>query len=348
MFGERDGDAERTPLSDEMIAALEGAGLSFENLLVLIETEVNNGSPESTALQLVTTAIYDHHVANSESTPLMPLPLEVLRLLARGEAVPSDYDPMPGIVAGDITNAQNAIAGILAQLNSAYRSTTTIMVEVGPPTLPGQDFGYTNTGSNNPVVFLNQFGDLITFDQGLGIGHGTILSVQGYDDVTGPAGHEAIEPLTLTVTSIPQPSDTDDNANLLDDDWEEFFFGSLGAVGPFDLHPVNGYSYLQLFLLGHDPRCDDVPAEALAVFAFPNPEIIILPNSNFGLVFEFPDAYFDQFDWSLQESAALQAFADVPGAVFQAQGGNQYIVDVGAPLSSLERRFFRIGLALKE
>lgn len=346
LFGERDGDAERTPLSEDMIAALETDGLSFANLLTLIENAVNDAIPEAITLRAVTTAIFDHHVANSDSTPLMPLPLEVLRLLARGQAVPSDYDPMTGITAGDITDAQTAITNILAQLGSAYRPTTTITVEVGPPTVPGQAYGYTNTGTNNPVVFLDGFGEIFTLDQGLGIGHGTEISVQGYSDVTGPAGHEAIEPLALTVLTVPQASDTDANANLLDDDWEEFFFGGLGVVGPFDLHPVNGYSYLQLFLTGHDPRCDDVPPEPLVLFGFPDPEIVVLANTNYGLKFEFPDAYFDHFEWSLQQSALPQTFTDVPSAVFTALGGNQYVVDVGALYSGFDRRFFRIGMKL--
>jgi hypothetical protein len=346
LFGDRAGDAERTPFSEEMLVALESAGLSFANLLTLIEVEVHGVSLEALALRDVTDAIYDHHVANSDSTPFMPLPLDVLRLLVRGQAVPSDYDPMAGITPSDLTDARTAISSILAQLSTVYRPVSTITVEVGPPTVPGQPYGYTNINSTMPVVFLDQFGDIFTLDQGLGIAHTTSISVQGYTDVTGPAGHEAIEPLVLTVLSIPQPSDTDANANLLDDDWEEFFFGGLGVVEPFDLHPVNGFTYLQLFLIGHDPRCDDTPSEALASLTFPAPEIVVLGNSNYGLQFEFPDDYFDSFEWSLQESAGLMTFNDLPRAVFQALGGNQYVVDVGPVYSSFVRRFFRIGIAL--
>jgi hypothetical protein len=346
LFGDRDGDAERTPFSEEMLVALESAGLSFANLLTLIEVEVNGVSPQALALRDVTDAIYDHHVANSDTTPLMPLPLDVLRLLVRGQAVPSDYDPMAGITPSDLTDARTAISAILTQLSTAYRPVSTITVEVGPPTVPGQAYGYTNINSTMPVVFLDQFGDLFTLDQGLGIAHTTLISVQGYTDVTGPAGHEAIEALVLTVLSIPQPSDTDANANLLDDDWEGFFFGGLGVVGPFDLHPANGFTYLQLFLIGHDPRCEDTPSEALASLNFPVPEIVVLANSNYGLQFEFPDEYFDNFEWSLQESAGLMTFNDLTGAVFQALGGNHYVVDVGAAYSSFVRRFFRIGIAL--
>lgn len=347
LFGERDGDAGRHPLTEPMIAALEADGLSFANLLTLIEVAANAATPEAEALRDVTTALYNHHVANSSTTPLMPLPLEVLRLLARQQPRPVEYDPMPGITEGDIIQAQTAITGILDQLPAAYRPITSITVEVGPPSLPDQAFGYTNISSGNPVVFLDSFGEIFTLDQGLGLAHGTRISALGYNDLTPPEGHEAIEPLGLTVLSVPMASNSDSNGNLLDDDWEEFFFGALGVVNPFDPHPVNGFSYLQLFLLGHDPRCEDPPPdESMVLLELSDPEVIILPNSNFGLRFEFPDIFFNNFAWSLSQSPDLQVFSEIPGAVFQSEGDNHYLVDVGAIYSGFERRFFRIEMAL--
>ena len=88
----------------------------------------------------------------------------------------------------------------------------------------------------------------------------------------------------------------------------------------------------------------DVPATNVV---FPYPQICILPTSNYGLDFEFPDEFFDAFEWSVVQSNDLQGFLELPEATFTPLGGNVYRVDVGVAASNLARNFFRIGFRLK-
>lgn len=348
LFGARDGDAERVPMTEAMILALEADGLSFVNLLAAIETGVHAATADAMALRDVTNALYDFHVANSDANPLMPLPLDVLRLLARGDPLPAPYDTA-GISPANLTGAQTAITGILAQLGGAYRPVAMLALEVGPPTIPGQKYGYTNTATSSLVAVLDAFGNLLNLDQGLGLAHGSVLSVLGYTDVTGPPGHQAIEPIAIAVISLAVATDEDTNANLLDDWWEFFFFGAPGVVNPFDPHPVSGYSYLQYFLSGADPRADsmDQPGEPMLDLGPPEVDLVELVNGNFGLQFVYPDNYFGAFDWKVQHSGDLSGFDPLPAGNPVASGGGLYEIDLGADASSYSVHFFRLIMALK-
>lgn len=351
LFGNREGDAERRPLTTGMRDALLAAGLSFDSLLGSLDATVT----ASLSLRALTDALYDFHVAHSEPTappgtaiPLLPLPLDALRSLVHDGALPSDY---ASVVSGDVlAGAQIEIAGALALLPAAYRPTDTWVVEVGAPTVVGQTYGYTHIATMNPAVLLDHFGELITLDQGLGLLAGSRFSVTGYTDVSGPAGHDAIEPLAVSLASLPVATTADTNANLLSDDWELFFFGALGAVGPFDPHPVSGHSYLQYMLSGHDPRADsmDLSTEPIAKLEPPGTTVVVLQNLNFGLRFPFPDPYFDAFDWGVQESEDLLGFNPLPGAAPVNIGANLYEVDLGPGMSADWAHFFRLSMALKQ
>lgn len=358
LFGQRAADSERTPLSEAMVLALEVSGLSFNNLLAILDAQV----AAAANLQTLVTAIYDWHVVHSDPAdvpnymPGLPLPLDVLRGLIIGNDLPFEvapdppgppnWDYRPAIAQPVVDAAKAELAAALALLPSAYRPVANWIIEIGPPTMPDQKYGYTNTGTLNPAVLLNQFGEFITLDQGLGLAHGTLISVQGYTDVTGPAGHDAIEAIAVAVQSVPLASDSDLNANLLDDKWEQFFFGAHGVVGPFDLHPVSGFTYLSYHLAGADPRDDSMDPPVINVLP-PDTTIVVLPNTNFGLEFEFPDIYFDAFDWGVEQSTDLQGFVNLPAAVVTPLGENQYEVDLGVAASSLVRNFFRLTIALK-
>ena len=358
LFGDRDGDAERTDLSEAMLAALEADGLSFVNLLTQVESSIAS----AVNLQALVTALYDWHVVHSDPDdelnymPALPLPLDVLRGLVRGEDLPFEENPdppgppnwdyRPAALQPLVDSAKIELATALAELANAYRPVETWTIEVGPPTIPGQTYGFTNTGTLNPVALLDEFGEFVLLEQGLGLSFGAQYSVIGYTDVTGPAGHDAIEAIAVTVLSIPLASDNDLNGNLLDDKWEEFFFGAVGVVDAFDTHPTSGLTYLAYHLSGADPR-DDSTDEPSFDAPLPSIEIVILPNTNYGIQFAFPEEYFDAVDWGAEESADLITFNPIPGASVQALGGGLYVIDVGALLSGNMTQFFRLTMTLK-
>lgn len=352
LFAKRDGDASRTAFTGHMRDALLANGLSLEKLLSDINTKVSL-SPNILTL---TNALYDFHVAHSEPTaalpedviPLLPLPLDILRGTARGEALPADYAGV--VTAPDFTAAQNEMAAVLALLANAYRPTATWTIEVSEPVIPGEKYAYIHTGNSNPVALYEADGDPLSLDQGLGLSLGTRFSVTGYTDAVGPVGHIAMELLSINVLFVPAASDSDIDGNLLADDWEKFFFGNTGVVSPFDAHPVSGYSYLQLYLIGHDPRadCTEIPAVPIAVLAPDQMTIIELPSGNYALNFVFSDTYFSSFEFGVEDSSTLMNFHPLTTGNPVRVGVNTYRIDLGSAASSLPANFFRMFMSLAE
>jgi hypothetical protein len=352
LFGGRDGDAARTPLSPAMQDALLGDGLSFRKLLPIIQTRVDNSTTPN--IKNLTTQLYAFHVAHSRThnvppgnvIEMLPLPLDVLRLLARGKDLPTGY-------AGNfdttlVNDAKQEMWKILYNSPSPYRTVATWTVRVQSSSQPGEKYKYIKASDGHLVSFYEPDGDRHNLDQGLGLAEGTRFEVTGYTDVTGATGTDAMELISLRLLFAPLASDNDTNANLLADDWETFFFGSKGAVDPFAKHPVNGYSYLQLYLSGADPRSNAAPSEPMVVIFPGKTTTVPLANGNMALRFKFPETYVAHFDFIVQQSDSLNGFADMPDpSLLTKIGENLFEIDLGAAAASGDKNFFRLYMRLK-
>jgi hypothetical protein len=150
------------------------------------------------------------------------------------------------------------------------------------------------------------------------------------------------------VVSVPAATDTDLDGDLLDDEWEKFFFGDTASVSTYDTHPAHGYTYLQLFLIGHDPRdnCEEVPQQPQVTPVPGDLSIDLLASGNYAISFSFPETYFDAFNFKVDQSGDLTQFSNLPVAGPVNTAENQYQINVGAPASSLPRNFFRLVMTL--
>ena len=157
-----------------------------------------------------------------------------------------------------------------------------------------------------------------------------------------------MELLSLNVVSVPASTNTDLDGDLLDDEWEKFFFADTAAVSGYGAHPVHGYSYLQLFLIGHDPRdeCEKAPEVPKITPAPGDLNIEQLQSGEYAISFSFPGAYFDAFDFNVEQSLDLLTFNQVPAAGALSTGANQYRINVGIPASSLPKNLFRLVMTL--
>jgi hypothetical protein len=332
-----------------MYQALLTDGLSLENLLSTLKTTVSS----SAAIETLCNALYGFHVDHSEPTaaetdviPLLPLPIDALRVILSDESLPGEYDG--AVTAVTLQAAQTAMHSALNLLGSAYRPTATWTVEVAAPLDPSQDYSYTNLVSGNPVAFFEADGDSLSLDKGLGLALGMRFSVTGYTDINGPAGHDALELINLNVVSVPAATDTDLDGDLLDDEWEKFFFGDTASVSAYDTHPAHGYTYLQLFLIGHDPRdeCEEAPEEPRTTPAPGGLDIERLQSGEYAISFSFPDTYFDAFDFNVEQSVNLAQFTSLAASGPLKTAVNQYRINVGVPASSLPKNLFRLVMTL--
>lgn len=282
--------------------------------------------------------------------PLLPMPLDALRTLLRTGDLPSGYSGIPSM-PGEVNDALLEMETSVQLLPQAFRPVETWLIEVKVATLPGDGYLFQRTDTLSPVRFFELDGDPLNLDQGLGFALGTRFEVTGYTDVIAAAPYDGMEVLEIAVISVPRSSDNDLNANLLGDDWEEFFFGTRGEVSPYDFHPNLGYTYLQLYLIGHDPRADcaelpDVPAVLPAVSNF---EVVPLSGDRVGINFDFPADYADRFEFLVQQSedlAVSQPYSTLSHTGPTSRGGDSWQIDLGTLQFVPDSNFFRLGVAL--
>ena len=362
LFGLRDGEAGKVKLSAEMIEALFASGYDFTAMIDLLDT----GARASTNIQTLSNVIYARHTAISEITPNMALPLDALRSIIRtgnirdpGSTVALSYteegeiatttsrpNPYETVSAALRAAAKADIDTLLAGIETTRRPIASWMLTIEPPTTPGHRYDYRrNTGSL--AWLIDSFEDRFILEQGLGLNHGTVFTVTGYTDVDPVPGFDTLEIISIDSVIIPKAADNDSNANLLDDEWEQFFFGSIGLVNPHDLHPLSGHSYLQYHLTGADPRAGTLSDPILNLLPS-EPQIVWVPANNaYDIQFSFPDAYFANFEFSLLSSTSLTGFAGpVDVGTVDKIAPNRYALHVSEADSVLERNFFKIAIAL--
>ena len=265
---------------------LAAAGFDFRAALTLARTARD-------AMTATAQSIYQHHATTSATTPGMALPIDVLRIILRGGFLPTGYGG--ALTAADLNTARNAYATARSQFAQAFRPTATWTVEIlaapaapgvslrttAAPAAPGVSLRttdapaapgvYLRTTDATEVALLNADGSRFQLERGLGLQSGARFTVTGFTD-TPPAGsYPTMEITAAVLASRPAASDNDTDGNLLDDEWEKFFFGEIGQDPNSEPHG-GGYTLLQYFLQGIDPRSGDLPTGPPTDLA---PEIVV-------------------------------------------------------------------------
>ncbi|MBK1834523.1 hypothetical protein [Roseibacillus ishigakijimensis] len=364
LFGSRPYDSGKTPLDEGMIRALLTAGCDFRDLLTLLDSGVRGSTP----IKNLANQIYARHAAVSASNPSMALPLDALRSVLRtgaitdpgasvaifdeeGNVVGNSTRPNPYNTIGSSlrSNARSAMNTLLGNVPGTKRPVDTWTVVIEPSTTPGHRYHYRRSNGGNLALFVDSFGDRFLLEQGLGLNLGAQFTVTGYLDVDPVAGFDTMEILSIDFVVVPTASDRDSNGNLLDDEWELFFFGELGAHGPYDEHPVTGINYLQYHLSGVDPRSNEVP-DLIPDLLPSDIELVWKEAFNaYDIEFTFPDAYLSSFTFEVHSSTDLTGFSgpvNVGGVT--SLGGNRHALRISVPQSGLPRNFFQIQVSLAD
>lgn len=350
LFPQRRAESAKTPFSREMFEALRNAGCDFPALLGLLEGAASNATVEALANSITST-----HASNSETKPFMALPLDAFRSIIRTGAIadpapgdPPRANPYAGIPGANISSAKATFDSLLSQVAGTKRPVATWFLVIGPSTTPLHQYDYIRQGTPNKVFLMDRFGDRVLLEQGLGLAQGAVFEITGFTDVTPPAGFTGLEFISIESVVTPLASDSDTNGNLLDDGWENVFFGDLGVVGPFDPHPVSGHSYLQYHLTGADPRSGSLTTPIVHLLPIHIYLEWIPAATAYDLHFQFPSEFVDSFDFILESSEDVNVFAGPAnnGPLVTVSPGN-YRWRLHVSESNLDANFFRIGVSLK-
>lgn len=337
LFADRESDRTRTPLSSDDFALLDAAGFDFRLAMSL----ANAARGEMSA---AATDIYTLHATRSSFTPGMAMPLDAMRIMLRG-------GPTPDVYAGRVSTAN--LSAAVAAYNTAiaaviqcYRPVETWKIEVlaSPPSVGV----YRRQSDSAQVVLLDAHGEWFKLEQGLGLRAGTVFSVTGFTDTADVGTYDSMEVVSASLSFAPAASDNDTDGNLLDDEWERFFFGAVGQ-DPFAKPGASGHTLLQYFLDGIDPRGGEVPAAAAISLSPQQPVFTAAEGGAYTLDFTFPEDYQNRFDFILEKSTTLAArsFVEVPGAVISPRGGDDLRAAVPVTATTTPSGFFRIRVRLK-
>jgi len=349
LFPCRIGETTLTPFSREMFDALISTGCDFPAMITALQAAASDG-----AIQSLATTITNLHALDSGVNPFMAYPLDAFRSIIRTGTI---VDPAPGeparvnpyitVSPSSITSAQSYFNGLLSTAAGTKRPVETWNVYIDSATTPGHDYDYRRQSNNNLTWLTDSLGDRIQLEQGLGLPLGAIFAIEGYTDVTGPAGFDTLEFIRVISATIPVATDNDTNANFLDDGWEQVFFGTLGAVDPFDTHPDTGHTYLQYHLEGADPRAGDLAVPVVEVMPKVMGYTPVPAASSVDVDFDFPADYFSQFDFTLVSSTDMTGFSGPAnnGAPTMVSPG-RYRFRILASEANLDANFFKIGMSV--
>ncbi|MBB5352487.1 hypothetical protein HNR46_002733 [Haloferula luteola] len=345
-FPWRSQDASRLPVDRSMTSPLASAGYDFSQLIEIVEAGVEAADANAAHLRTATQAVYQHHLSQFPANPALPHPFAALRTWIATGNLPDDY---AGVVTGAIwTGANAAIATIRGQSAEAFRPMATWAVEVLPQGSSSPGVVYRPLATSN-VALLRSTGEPFLLEQGMGIVEGTTLSVTGFTDVTSPTGLPALEVTGLVYQALPGVSARDQDANLLDDEWERFFFGITGH-DPFSVPMDSSFTLLEHYLAGSDPRGGSDPPGTPAVLALPELAIAPANPGEFTIDFTWPDEYFDAMDFIVEGSPDMSpgSFVVVPGAVLTSVGPDLYRITLPVVPEAQMLQFYRVRLTLAE
>lgn len=335
------------------------------HLLQHVFTEVGkqlavNPTPEMIAMKKLSSNIAYLSDFVDPDTPagLYPNPFdtlrEVIRQLATKSAQVDGMISLPGHENGvsyarNVTSTVAEIASadqVLAQLLTAIgdRATTTLTLEVKDNSFSEGMVPVLISSSGLPYQLYRSDGTPYLFQEPLPVG--AEVEVFAYTDraelpsVLGTP----LDVISAELVSVPQPAFVDSDGNVLDDEWEFFFFG--GSVDAFADSDGDGYSNLQELFEGTNPILSSSKPSGEAVpLAPPKVRISQLPGGDVQLDVEFPSIYADQICFSLYTQTDLSLpFEKVPGSEAIDAGSDVYRLEV--PISAARAEFYRFRLEL--
>jgi hypothetical protein len=336
----RDFDRSRATLSPADHAFLRSAGFDFRRAL-----GVANGARP--ALQVVAQNYYRAFAEGAAAAPGMVLPIDALRVVLRGGSATGGY--ATAVTNSQLNAARTAYQNALGSLNLCFRPREAWVIEI--PASPIERGIYHRVPGGIPVVLLRADGERFTLEQGLGLRPGSRFNVTGYTDTAPDGPYPTIEPIAVSLAFEPVASDSDADGNLLDDEWERFFFGSTGRDA-FSEPQGNGYRLLQYFLDGVDPRGGMVPTRPAVALGLQSP--LIRPVSGTGVAYHldflFPSVYQSRFEFMVEASASLRpgSFTPVPGVQVSPIGGDELRAVIPAGAATGAAMFYRVALRLRD
>ncbi len=171
-----------------------------------------------------------------------------LDVFVRTGSLPPEYDLAgTGLTPADRAAASAKIAAITTALGARPSAMLTLTTRTtASPT------GLTLLAGAGGTIYALFESDLAATALPADLPPGTPLTVLAYTDLPAVAGLPALEVISLDLTSLPLLVGGDSDEDMLADDWELHYFGTL-THGAFESLDGSGYSLAQEYFEGTDP-----------------------------------------------------------------------------------------------
>lgn len=330
-----------------------------------LASQIDKLARANTSLVSFANSVYQRHQVNVSTAPLLLLPLDLFRgFLQTGEYLDpvssgegGRTNPYANLLPQEVQRGVNAALDALQERALQERRVLqewVLTVEKAQGLRPHQfRVGSVRAGDQGVRGQLawpvDRAGERYALDQGLGLQPGTTLVVRGFLPEESPTGFRAIELISLGEVTVPAPTASDQDGDLLEDAWEEAFFGSTEQVRGWDRHPETGHDYLQYMLEGENPRSGILASPVISTQPM---QLALTPSSDslvFEVVFEFPTALFDQFEFNLRTSDNLESFQrDSTAQTLEVLAPGRYRIRTSGPVGNSGKRFWQLVQRLKE
>lgn len=309
----------------------------------IASTVLPPGSADLAPMRQLNAAIYRvSSLSNNIAPGTFALPFDLLRgFLATGQ-LPAPYAAVVGVAPVQQAAAHAAAISLLDQLGA--RPTVTEILEVMPDsfqgacvvlrTVPGGVFKALFTGPDAPYRFPSSF-ELIP---------GSHVRVFAFTDfVQETCVGPALQVIEAELVSVPPLPVVDANENLLPDDWECLFGGTVGD--PFGDLDGDGYSNLQEYLDGTDPGDANSKGVAVVKLDVPEMEVVLLPGEQAKIGWSYPPQYAGFMQFKLLMTDEFGVPFGESGIQIQDLGGGKF--EVILPVSDLPAGFYLLVQLLK-
>lgn len=306
-----------------------------------------NSEPAVAALRSVAEELYRISAATANDNPgTLVAPLDALRQFLRtGSLLNTGYLSDPEVAPLDSTTLASAFSGVPYLLGlDSMRPVDFRQLRIVSGLSTGTCTILEDTTTSETVALLNFQGNPYPLPDAFDLPENTVLIAEGYTDVTSDcpadAAMEVIPPLQLIF--LPVAGSGDANGNLIPDDLEDLYAGTLD---PFADSDGDGFSDLQEILDGVSPLDDSNAPSGTPVNLSPPVITIDESGSFFVLSFAFPADYADDFNFRLYSGPDPQTMTTDTGLDAPHTGGGSFELTIAKPASL--PKFYRFLMEIK-
>lgn len=310
--------------------SLADTGHDISGVVTLLDTQLRTSvDTDIVALRRVVEDVYRISAAYGNTYPgAFDAPIDALRTFiltgvmptaytqANPQLTPAGWNILPAtftsLTASDYTAATQGVSDLRALITA--RPVADFDLVVRADTVSESCTILDRYSMGGTYALFRSDGTRFRFPDNFDVIPGVRITVRAYTDATfatctgTPLEVLAIDGVPVTtVTVIPAASATDTDGNLLGDEWELAFFGSLGN-DPWAKPAGDGYTTLQKYLDSADPflfaSYGALPAAALVI-----PDVAIGAGSvgTATLSFSYPSTYFGKLRFRVQTNTSLSA-----------------------------------------